>query len=240
MLDDIQVVLCGVSHPGNMGSSARAMKNMGLSRLALVSPLVPPENEEALSRSSHAFDVLQNASVFSSLYDAVKESSCVLGLTARVRKETAAVPLFLSDAVQKALSLLHLGRVSFVFGSERTGLTNEQLMLCSHTVHIPTSEAYSSLNLAAAVQVVCYEIKRQLCLQQDPFPQKGGSRPATVEDITHLIEHVKRIAQKSMDAPPQNLSLRLSRLCSKANLEEHEVSLLRGLLSAVESSLKIK
>ncbi|WP_175330563.1 MULTISPECIES: RNA methyltransferase [Candidatus Ichthyocystis] len=241
MLDLVGVVLCGTSNPGNIGASARAMKNMGLRRLCLVGSQLSKEDSVELARSSHACDVLEQALSFGSLSDAVAQSSCVLGLTSRLRKRNSVVSLSLPDAIGMVLPLIRQGKyVSFVFGSEKTGLTNEQLMSCSRAVYILASDEYPSLNLAAAVQVVCYELRRQLLLGNDKTDAtEQRCCPATAQEFFHLMDHLNRVLEKIRFCNRLSASTmsKFRRIYSKANLEKEEVALLRGLLSQVEYCL---
>ena len=157
----IRFVLVGTQHPGNMGAAARAMKTMGLSRLVLVAP-EKPLDEEAFRRSAGAEDVLGDAPVVATLAEAVADCRFVLGCTARSRR-VQLEELLPAVAAQRVLAkAAEPAEVAFVFGRERTGLTNEELQLCHAAVHIPSDPAFSSLNLAAAVQVLAYEVRMRL------------------------------------------------------------------------------
>jgi TrmH family RNA methyltransferase len=156
-LDNIRFVLVGTTHPGNIGAAARAMKTMGLSNLHLVEPLHYP-NAEATARASGADDVLAKAVVHNSLVDAIAGCQQVYGMSARLRH--LPVPIVNPrEAVEKIQQVEDDAHIAIVFGREHSGLTNEELDRCQHLINIPANPDYSSLNLAAAVQVLAYELK---------------------------------------------------------------------------------
>lgn len=158
LLDQISIVLVNTSHPGNIGATARAMKNMGLEHLVLVSPKEFP-HAEATVRASGADDLLARAKLVNNLQEAIADVHFVVGTSARTRT----IPWPLANprqCVQKIAPILEASqRVAFVFGNEQSGLSNEELALCHYHLQIPTSQDFSSLNVAAAVQIVCYECR---------------------------------------------------------------------------------
>ncbi|HEY6130890.1 MAG TPA: RNA methyltransferase, partial [Halioglobus sp.] len=159
-LDNIRIVLVNTSHAGNIGGVARAMKNMGLTHLYLVAPRKYP-SEDAYYRAASATDILESAVVASTIHDAIDDCQFVVGTSARERR----IPWPLLDARQCAERMARSSsqeQVAILFGREDRGLTNEELQLCNLHLNIPTSEAYSSLNLAMAVQIVAYELRMQL------------------------------------------------------------------------------
>ena len=229
----IHIVLVETSHPGNIGAAARAMKTMGLSRLRLVRPKDYP-SAEATARASGAGDVLAAAQVFDTLDDALADCGLVLGASARMRS----IPWPLVNARDgAALAAAGSGRteVALLFGRERTGLSNDELERCHHLVNIPSNPDYSSLNLAASVQVMCYELR--MAADIDPLPSDADSRPATgreMEDFyRHLEETLLATGFLNPDAPRQ-LMRRLRRLFNRVGLEHLEVNILRGILGAVQ------
>ena len=155
IFDAIRIVLIGTTHPGNIGASARAMKTMGLNRLVLVNPEHYP-NADATARASGADDVLYHAQVVDNLDAALEGCNLVLGASAR-RRGISCAELDPRACAQQALAVSRAGQVALVFGREHSGLTNEELDRCHFMVRIPANPDYSSLNLAAAVQVLCYE-----------------------------------------------------------------------------------
>ena len=175
-LSRIRIVLVGTQHPGNIGSAARAIKTMGLSRLVLVAPERFPDRE-ADALAAGARDVLEAATLHDTLADAVADCGLVLGCTARSRR----VPLpeqVPRDAAATALAEAAGGtEVALVFGRERTGLENDELQLCHGAVHIPSDPDYGSLNLAAAVQVLAYELRMGWLASSGPLPAATAPAP---------------------------------------------------------------
>jgi tRNA/rRNA methyltransferase len=228
-LDRIRIVLSHPSHPGNVGAAARAMKTMGLSQLVLVNP---PEDGEgvARARSSNARDVLEGAVVCTSLEEALAGTVLAAAMTARQR-ELAPPPLWARTAAPQIVGAAAHGEVALVFGNETAGLSNEEVALCRLPVMIPTSPDYSSLNLGAAVQVMCYELR--LAAITPGAPPAPENPPATAEEIRRFYEHLETAVTQSgfLDpAHPKRLMPRLRRLFDRIALERDEVSLLRGML----------
>ncbi len=152
--NNIKIVLVNTSHPGNIGAAARAMKNMGFSKLALVEPNGFP-SAECTARASGADEILKNATLHATLAEAIADCHLVMGTSARERK----LAIENLDPRQAAEKLLETDvEIALVFGRERTGLTNDELAMCHYHVHIPTVKDFSSLNLSQAVQVLCYEL----------------------------------------------------------------------------------
>lgn len=229
----IRIVLVGTTHPGNIGAVARAMKNMGLADLALVTPRFFPD-EQATARASGADSVLQNATVHETLAAAVEDCSFVLGASGRARalswptvdpREAAA------ELLQRAAS----GPVAAVFGPEKHGLANEHLDLCDVLMAIPTDPEFSSLNLAMAVQVLAYEIRMATA---EPVPRlMAEAEPATSGEMEYFYEHLERVLRDIRFLDPDNprhLMRRLRRLFIRAEPDKNEVNILRGILTAVE------
>jgi TrmH family RNA methyltransferase len=241
MLKHIRIILCQPSHPGNIGAAARAMKNMGLQRLTLVEPEVFP-HADATTRASGADDVLANAQVVASFEEAIADCQWLFGTSARMR-EFPWPQLHPAQGAQKILSLATLGQeVAIVFGTERSGLSNEQLQRCDYHLTIPTSPSFSSLNLAAAVQVIAYEIYQAwlgVNAQPKSPPADQFIDKATMDEVTGLLNHFEQTSIKIgfMDpAHPKKLIPRLKRLFSKAQLEKEEVNILRGFLKMVKQN----
>lgn len=230
-LKNIRIVLCRTSHPGNIGSAARAMKTMGLARLVLVNPRKFP-HEETWVMASGATDVLENIQVCDSLEQALAGCSLVIGLTARKRElsHRAVTP---REAAQQALQMAEAGEVALVFGGETNGLSNDELILCQQLAHIPANPEYSSLNLAAAVQVLAYELRVTADLA--PVTKARREEPATHDEIEGFYRHLEQsmIASGFLDpAQPKRLMSRLRRLFTRAGLNKEEVNILRGMLNA--------
>ena len=230
----IRIVLSHTSHPGNIGAAARAMKTMGLSRLVLVNPRTFPD-AHADAMAAGASDVLSNAQVVVSLSEALAGTTLAIALTAR-RRELAAPPVWVKDAATEVVA--HAGEIALVFGNETSGLSNEELALCGRWAMIPVDAEFSSLNVAAAVQVVCYEI-RQAAVAPGELPViSGAGMLATHDDVERLLAHFEQAALGSgfLDpASPKRLMLRLRRMLGRAQLEREEVAILRGLLAALEN-----
>lgn len=235
----IRFVLVGTQHPGNIGAAARAMKTMGLVRMALVAP-ERPLDEAAYRRSAGAEEVMGDAPVFATLAEAVSDCTLVLGCTARSRR-VQLEELLPAEAAGRAIERAQRGEeVALVFGRERTGLTNEELQLCHIAVHIPSDPSFSSLNLAAAVQVLAYETRlAQLSIEQGGAPDTAvgnGFRegPASHAQVEGLFDQLGRTLDEidfHKGRSPDSAMRKLRRLFAKAELTEQEVRLLRGILS---------
>ncbi|MBS4096124.1 MAG: RNA methyltransferase [Sulfuricella sp.] len=235
-LDRVRVVLSHPSHPGNIGAAARAMKTMGLSRLYLVNPRRFPD-PEAVTRSSGAADVLENATVCGSLEEALGGTVLAAALTSR-RRDLSLPPLTLREAAPKLLAEAQDHEVAVVFGAETSGLTNAELDCCQMLLSIPANPEYASLNLAAAVQVVTYEL-RTATASEAPPTETGNL--ATLEEIEGFYGHLEEvmIAASFLDpASPKRLMHRLRRLYARTRLEREEVNILRGILKSLDPRRK--
>ena len=235
LLSRFRVVLSRTTHPGNIGAAARAMKTMGLSSLYLVSPKKPID-VEAEARASGAVDVLHGARVCASLSEALQGTVYALAVSAR-RRELAYVSADARSAAQDLVAAAQTGEVALVFGTEMSGLTNEEILQCSAAAHIPAEPCYSSLNLAAAVQVLAYEA-RVAALGGQPFAAAEAA-PARHEDVENLYTHLEQSLRASgfLDpANPKRLMPRLRRLFGRARLEQEEVNILRGMLNSFDKN----
>ncbi len=230
-LDNLHVVLVETSHPGNVGAAARAMKTMGLSRLYLVSPRCAVD-DAARARASGAVDVLDGAVVCQDLNEALADT--VLAVACTSRRRDLPHPAFTPrQAAPQILSQAGLAPVALVFGSETYGLSNAQLALCRWLVSIPANPAYMSLNLAAAVQVLAYELR---CTLEDVPIALPGFHAATHEEVEGLHLEMERVLTEIgfLDPRhPKRLLPRLRRYFARAGLEREEVAIWRGILSAV-------
>lgn len=239
----IRFVLVGTQHPGNIGAAARAMKTMGLSKLVLVAP-EQPLDDVAFRRSAGAEDVLGDAPVFATLAEAVADCRLVLGCTARSRR-VQLEELLPEAAGQRAVARAgEPAEVAFVFGRERTGLTNDELQLCHVAVHIPSDPEFSSLNLAAAVQVLAYEVRMaQLEGQAAPAVEPGyGEAPASHAQLEGLFGQLGDTLDQidfHKGRAPESAMRKLRRLFMKADLSEQEVRLLRGILSDAQRMARL-
>ncbi|MDX1467156.1 MAG: tRNA (cytosine(32)/uridine(32)-2'-O)-methyltransferase TrmJ [Halomonas sp.] len=240
MLERIRIVLIGTSHPGNIGGTARAMHNMGLSDLALVAPRCEPLTADTVSRASGADHIVHDARTVETLEQAVSDCTLVVGASARSR--TLPWPMITPRALGERLPTEladPAARVALVFGREDSGLTNAELQRCHAHVHIPTNPDFSSLNLAAAVQVLAYECRQAWLAQQDAGPAEAAAdQPlASHEELERYFEHLERtlIGIGFHDpAMPRQLMARLRRFTLRARPERMELNILRGILTATE------
>lgn len=241
MLQNIRVVLVNTSHPGNIGGAARAMKNMGLSRLVLVDPIDFPSHE-ADARASGASDILQSAQIVGTLEEALVGCNLVLGTSARDRR----IPWPLLDprecGVAACEQALEGADVALVFGREYAGLTNEELQRCQFHVHIPSDPGFSSLNLAAAVQVLAYEVRMAwLAAQNQPTKVAKlettamlNTQLVTADELESFYAHLQKALEEIGFLDPENprhLMSRLRRLYGRNNISRAEMNILRGILT---------
>lgn len=235
-LDRVRIVLSHTSHPGNIGGAARAMKTMGLSRLVLVNPKHFPD-PQAVAMAAGATDILDAAQVCTSLEEALAGTTFATAMTAR-RRGLAVEPLWAREAAGELADLARKGDVAVVFGNETAGLSNEEVSLCMRWAKIPSDPEWSSLNLAQAVQVVCYELRMAAVDAGEPPAINDAGLPADHQEVEGLMAHLERAAVGSgfLDpAQPKRLMPRMRRLFSRARLEKEEVAILRGMLSAFET-----
>jgi len=233
VLDRIRIVLVATSHPGNIGAAARAMLTMGLSRLVLVAPRKFPD-AEAVARSSGAHGLLEKAGVVDTLDAALAGAAFTVGLSGRPR-EFAGNVLSVREAAGRAVVEALRGEVALVFGTEMSGLSNDELARCGVVAAIPANPAYTSLNLAAAVQVAAYEI--HVAARGDEVWRAPRFPAATHDEIEGLHAHARRtLADLDFLDPrmPRRLLPRLRRLFARAGLEREEVNILRGILASVD------
>jgi tRNA (cytidine32/uridine32-2'-O)-methyltransferase len=232
--DRLRIVLVGTQHPGNIGSAARAMKTMGLSRLVLVAPEKAP-NAESYALAAGADDVLAAATICATLAEAVADCRLVLGCTARSRR-IALEELAPRQAGERAVAAAGRGdEVALVFGRERTGLDNDELQLCHASVHIPANPDYSSLNLAAAVQVLSYELRlSMLAAMPQQASAESREQPASHAELegffAQLADTLDAIDFHKGRAPDSALR-KLRRMFLRADLDAREVRILRGVLA---------
>ena len=231
---DIRIVLVEPTHPGNIGAVARAMKNMALEQLVLVSPGQFP-HPQATARASGADDVLARARVVGSLAEALEGCGLVAATTARDRDQYFRVA-DVRDAAARLMRETTRGPAAVLFGSERTGLTNEQLEMAHVLIRIPASDAYPSLNLAMAVQLVAYELFRVRGVDIEPRPAAGPlADPAELERLyEHFATVLEEIDFRDRTRSGTHLMARIRRLFQRAELDRNEVNILRGFLAAVQ------
>ena len=236
MLANIRIILINTSHPGNIGSAARAMKTMGLSELYLVTPLKFP-HPKAVEMASNAADVLEQAVVVGHIDEALADCGLIVGTSARSR--TIPWPMLTPrELAEKAQVDAQNNKIAIMFGQEQSGLTNEELHRCHFHIHIPSNPEYSSLNLAAAVQVIAYEL--QVASQSASSEQGWDYRFATGNEMEYLYAHLEKVLvaiEFLKPEVPRQLMTRLRRLYNRARLDELEVKMLRGMLTAIEKKI---
>ncbi len=238
ILSNIRVVLVHTTHPGNIGAAARAMKTMGLAHLRLVTPKYFP-HAEATARAAGATDVLDTTQVCATFADAVADCSVVLGVSARSR--TIAWPQWdARSAGRHIVGCAHNTPVALVFGSERVGLSNADIDRCHGLVQIPANADYASLNLAAAVQVLAYELRvaalEDVALEKAVLP---AHVPADAQDLERFYEHLRQTLVNIQFLDPENprqLMRRVRRLFNRALPDTMELNILRGILAAVDAN----
>jgi tRNA/rRNA methyltransferase len=234
-LENVRVVLCGTSHPGNIGASARAMKTMGLASLYLVNPKRFPA-PEADAMATNATDVLERAIVCATLDEALVGTLYAVACTARSRDLSHEVVTAREAGTRLAREAVR-GSVALVFGPEKTGLTAEDVSRCSVIAMIPANPDYSSLNLAAAVQIFAYELRQSVEIV-DRYPQETYEI-APFEAVENFIQHLEQTLYDIEFLDPQQpkrLIQRMRRLFQRARLEKEEVNILRGILTAAQKA----
>ena len=239
MLDQIRIVMVNTTHSGNIGAAARAMKNMGLSRLWLVDPIASVD-DEAIARAAGAADLLEQVTIVATLEEAIADCGLVVGTSARNRH--LPWPLMTPrQCGERARAMVGSDMpVALVFGRESSGLTNDELHLCHAHVHIPSNEEYSSLNVAQAIQVLCYEMRLAL-VENDvvtgPWGVEWDHPPASHAEIDGMI---RQFEQTLLDIgflnpnTPKHLVGRLRRLYQRALPDKTEINILRGVLGTVQ------
>ncbi len=243
LIENIRVVMVETTHPGNIGAAARAMKTMGYNNLYLVKPKIYP-SAEATARAAGADDILGKAVVCDSLEQALQGCVAVVASTARPRTISHSV-FTPREYAPKLYEMVKLGPVALVFGRESSGLSNEELEYCNVVLQIPTNPEFSSLNVASAVQILCYEFIQLLQLEDADktdaeVDDKEKIRLATADEMNYFYEHLE---QSMIDVDflnpkqPRKLMRRLKSLFNRAHLDENEVSILRGFLAAVQEAV---
>lgn len=239
-LRKIRFVLANTSHPGNIGSAARAIRTMGFRRLSLVSPAHFP-HIDAHVMAAGADDVLEAAQCSASLQEAIADCSLVLGATARPRG-VALEELSPRDAASRVLAAASSGsEVALVFGNERSGLSNDEIKLCHAAVHIPSDPSYSSLNLSQAVQVLAYELRVGL-LAGVPPRQGNTDAPATAAELEGFFGHLATSLREidfHKGRSEKTIMQRLRRLFLRANPDQRELRVLRGILADVQRMARL-
>lgn len=232
MFSNIKIVLVETSHPGNIGAVARAMKNMAMDNLCLVNPKIFP-SAEATARASGADDILSAAKIYPTLQSAIADCQLVLGTSARCR--TISWPeLTPRECAEKVVIHEPENKVAILFGRENSGLKNHEMDLCHFLLRIPCNQAYSSLNIAAAVQVICYELFVAAGIQQTVYIGDQGEEPlATAEQMESFYGHLQEaLIDIDFMHPDKSKSImrRLRRIYNRIQLDTKELDILRGIL----------
>ena len=243
-LSKVRIVLVNTSHAGNIGSVARAMKTMGMSQLYLVDPVENPVGE-ARARASGAVDVLESAVIVDTLEEAVADCALVVGASARLRS----IPWPVVDPKDCATQVIEMvnsqqQQVALVMGREKSGLSNAELERCNLLVNIPANPDYSSLNLAAATQVLAYEVRMAMLASEGKSVKSEQDSPlATANELEGMYEHFQTaltdIGFLDPQAPKQ-LMRRIRRLFNRISIERNEVNILRGILTAAQGKKRIR
>jgi len=236
MLNNIRIVLIETSHPGNIGAAARAMKTMGLKHLYLVDPKLFP-HQKANEMASSAVDVLENAVVVKNLAAAIADCHLVVGTSTRARTIPWPMlsPRLLAEKIREESGVM---QTAILFGREQSGLTNEELHRCHFHVQIPTHADYSSLNIAAAVQVIAYELHLASLLESQTV--EWDYPLATAKELDGFYTHLEKVLIEIdflNPKAPRQLMTRLRRLFGRARLDAMEINILRGILGAVDNGL---
>jgi tRNA (cytidine32/uridine32-2'-O)-methyltransferase len=235
MLENVRIVLVDTTHPGNIGAAARAMKTMGLKQLTLVTPHKFP-HADATAMASGADDVLASAIVVDTLEQAIADCHLVIATSARCR--TLPWPMLLPrEAAEKMVAESQTAPVACVFGREKYGLLNSQLQACQFHVQIPSDASYGVLNIAAAVQVLCYELRLAALAPMLPEAEELDGRYPTQAALELFFQHLERalIRVNFLDRDnPRKVLPRLRRLFQRVRLESIELGILRGFLAMVE------
>jgi len=231
LLSRIRIVLVEPQHPGNIGAAARAMKTMGLHDLALVRPQKFP-HKDASDMAVGAADVLERAQVVPDLRQAVADCAYVVGSSARLRSlpHNTTTPRELAPRLAREIA----GRIALVFGPERVGLSNEDFELCHELVSVPADPEFRVLNLAATVQILCYELRLAAAPELPGAPER---EPVSQQEMELFFEHLERVLIEIKFLNPEHprqLMRRLKRMYARAAPDQNEMNILRGILAAIE------
>lgn len=236
-LDSIRIVLVETSHPGNIGSTARAMKTMGLKHLYLVSPNLEPYRQ-AHEMAAGADDLIEQAVKTNTLAEAI--TGCHLVFATSARPRDIALPGLLPSACAELVGQQSDDtQIALIFGREHAGLTNDELLQSHYHVNIPSNPDFSSLNLSQAVQILAYEMRMRL-LSPQACVETGQDAPATIDAIEQFYTHLREVLiaiEFLKPSNPRRALQRLRRLFNRARLESMELNILRGILSQVQYAL---
>jgi len=235
MFSNIKIILVETSHPGNIGATARAMKTMGLKQLTLVNPQARFPDAEATARAAGADDILVNAQVVDSLDKALADCAVIIGTSARLRRLSVEL-LNPQQCAQLVTSIPTANQIAIVFGRENSGLNNDELNRCHYHIHIPTNPEFSSLNLAAAVQIVAYELRMAYLAQLDTKTPMSSEPLATDHEVQLFYDRLEKTLIKIdfLDPEvPRKLMHRFKRMYNRIRLEKTELDLLMGMLKNI-------
>lgn len=238
IFNHIRIVLCQTSHPGNIGSTARAMKTMGLSRLYLVRPKHFPDGE-AKALAVNAADLLDSAVVTQTLEEALADCQFVIGVSGKQRSLSQQV-ITVREAAGEVKNIATHQEVALVFGTEMSGLSNEEADRCHMLATIPANPEYTSLNLAQAVQIMCYELRMTITTGELHYQEKAAEL-ASQDDLERFYEHMREVLEQIgyiNPRAPKKLFERLRRMYGRTRLEKEEVNLLRGILTLTQQPKK--
>jgi tRNA (cytidine32/uridine32-2'-O)-methyltransferase len=241
MAEQIRIILVSPSHPGNIGATARAMKTMGLSELCLVNPCEDFPSQTATAMAAGADDILKNAQICDNLDHALADCQLIIGTSARLR-HLAVQMLDPEQCATLATDTAQTAKVAIMFGREHAGLTNEELNRCHYHVHIPSVENFSSLNLAAAVQLICYEIRKASLTPNTTATAITEQEPLATDHQVQLyfqsLEQLLTDIRFIKNSSPQKIMHRLRRLYNRTHIEKTEIDLLLGILTTINKNLK--
>jgi tRNA (cytidine32/uridine32-2'-O)-methyltransferase len=239
-LENVQIVMIGITHPGNIGAVARVMKNMGLKKLTLVSSTDCGPETDAFSMASGAYDIVERAILLNDPVQALKGTVMAVGTSARVggKRLYARTPdLVIPELMQRAAS----GQVAAVFGRESRGLTNEELKLCTHHMIVPTDAEFASMNVAQAVAVTAYEIFK-IASRPVGFQAKK-LRPASTEVREEMYRHVEQVLVKAgfLEASnPLRMMRDIRRILNSADMDDRDAKIIRGLFRKIGNAVRIQ
>lgn len=236
-LTQVRIVLVETSHPGNIGAACRAMKTMGIENLYLVNPNLIPYNQ-ATEMAAGADDILANAKITTSLNEALRGANIIFATSARPRD--IALPGFTpNDFANFVTQFDDTSEIAIVFGREHAGLTNEELLHAQYHINIPSNSNFSSLNLAQAVQIVCYELRMHILNPKAKVNTKNNTL-ATHEEIENFFNHLEKVLINNEFLKPENhkrIMQKLKRLFNRIHLEQTEINILRGILSSIDKDI---
>ncbi|MCC2644985.1 MAG: tRNA ((32)/uridine(32)-2-O)-methyltransferase TrmJ [Burkholderiales bacterium] len=237
MLNNIKIVLCNTSHNGNIGSAARAMKTMGILNLVLVNPVAIPD-DHTMALACNAADVVREAKIVTTLEEALSDTVLAIGMTSRKREYTPHLTTPKGIIPEIFSSIASGDKTAIVFGSERFGLSIEELEKCNRLVTIPGNPEYFSLNLSQAVQIMCYEVYNKYNGSVAHLEQ--NTRLGSFADNQGILNQLELILSYAnyKNKDPIRTRRRLQNILHKANLEREDVDLLRGMLKAIEVRVK--